>query len=97
MLEPNRSARDIFEADFLKARAELLSLAATLDRVSRGIDPEVVRRDPRWEKIRSALAMLAEDGSDRAERIQLLFSREYREDWLDGLEINPRSAEKSTR
>ena len=77
------SARDVLDKYYLDARAKLLALAATLDRLERGGPaPE----DPRRQLLRKALAQLNESSrsstTDRAEKLQLLFSLPYEEGWL---------------
>ena len=53
--------------------------AASLDRLDRAEGH--VAGDPRLEKIKKSLAILADDEANRAEKIQLLFSRPYDADW----------------
>lgn len=69
------------DAFFLDARARLLDLAATLDRVGRGAGAETVSADPRMRKIRQALEVLLNHPADRAAAVQQLFSLEYDPDW----------------
>lgn len=78
-------AAEILEREFLGLRARLLEAAAILDRLDRA-DGEVAS-DPRLAKIRQAIAILDGEGADadRAERIQLLFSRAYDEGWRRAL------------
>lgn len=64
---------------FLDARCRLLDLAAMLDRVARG--DGTVGDDPRAAKIDAALKILASDATDKAARIQHLFSIEYDAAW----------------
>ena len=66
---------------FLDARSRLLDLAAFLDRVGRGADAQAAASDPRAEKIRKALAVLASDAPNKAELIQQLFSLDYDPNW----------------
>jgi hypothetical protein len=72
-------AAECLDREFLEIRARLLQLAAALDRVERAAGD--VSEDPRLAKIAEALAVLAGAGDDRAEQIQLIFSRPYTEDW----------------
>ena len=72
-------ARDVLDREFLEVRAKLLELAASFDRLDRG-DGDV-RGDRRMELIRQGLDILRRDDGGRAEAIQLLFSREYEEEW----------------
>jgi hypothetical protein len=66
---------------FLEARAKLLELAATLDRIGRGAGAADTQADPRLHKIRQALEVLHDPSGGRAERIQQIFSREYDPGW----------------
>ena len=66
---------------FLDARCRLLDVAAILDRLARGDDAAAVAADPRAAKIREALAVLASDAPNKAERIQTIFSLEYDPNW----------------
>jgi hypothetical protein len=74
-------APETLNREFLELRARLLSVAAALDRIDRA--GGAVAGDPRMAKIRRALEILGDDGPDRAERFQLLFSREYEADWRE--------------
>jgi hypothetical protein len=69
------------DAYFLEARARLLDLAAILDRVGRGADPDAVLSDPRAQKLRRALEILLARSDGRAEAVQQLFSLDYDPDW----------------
>lgn len=73
-------AAEVLNREFLEVRARLLHIAASLDRLDRADGS--VTSDLRLEKIRQALAILSGDESDRAEKIQLLFSRPYEPDWM---------------
>jgi len=75
---PAAKALDQF---FLDARCRLLDLAAILDRVGRGADAAAAADDPRAEKIRKALAVLASDSPNKAELVQQLFSLDYDPNW----------------
>lgn len=66
---------------FLEARSRLLDLAAFLDRVGRGENAEDINADPRAGKIDQALEVLLSDQSNKAERIQQIFSLEYDANW----------------
>jgi hypothetical protein len=72
-------AAPILEQEFLPLRAKLLEIAAALDRLDRG--DEMNPGEPRLQKIRAAIEVLREGKGDRAERLQLVFSREYEDDW----------------
>jgi hypothetical protein len=66
---------------FLEARAKLLEVAASLDRIGRGAGASDAQADPRLHKIRQALEVLLDPSGGRAERIQQIFSREYNPNW----------------
>jgi hypothetical protein len=66
---------------FLEARSKLLDLAGILDRIGRGSRVSEVGRDPRLERIRSAIQTLLSNEPARAERIQRIFSLEYEPAW----------------
>lgn len=76
----------ILEREFLPLRAKLLEVAATLDRLDRAEAPAV--GDERVRQLYVALrTLLDEPGGDRAEQIQLLFSRPYEDDWWEELQM----------
>lgn len=76
-----RAAEDVLNREFLEMRARVLELAACMDRLDRAAGS--VAEDPRMAKLREALAVVVEDRSDRAEQVQLIFSRPYHEQWRD--------------
>jgi hypothetical protein len=81
-------APEVLDREFLEIRARLLHIAASLDRLDRA-DGNCAG-DPRLEKIRASLAILADDDANRAEKIQLLFSRPYDAHWKTALPNKPR-------
>jgi hypothetical protein len=80
-----QSGREILDREFLPTRAKILEIAAALDRVSRADDGAV--EDPRWAQLRSALELVTERSGDRAEQVQLLFSRAYDAEWRTNLGV----------
>jgi hypothetical protein len=73
------TASEVLSRDFLEARAEVLRLAATLDRIDRG---EGILDDlSPLSQLRAAIEMLLRPTADRAEQVQLVFSRPYNENW----------------
>jgi hypothetical protein len=76
-------AAAVLNREFLEIRARLLQLAASLDRLDRADGSAT--SDGRLDKIRVALEILGGDEPDRAEKIQLLFSRPYESDWMTTL------------
>ena len=73
------AATDVLDRECLEIRARLIDVAAALDRIDRAEGS--VAGDPRLEKIRQAVQVLAGDTPQRAERVQSLFSLPYRDDW----------------
>ncbi len=84
MLNP-MPAQAVLDREFLEIRAKLLQIAASFDRLDRGEGS--VANDRRMELIRKGIEVLQSDGPDRAERIQLLFSRSYDEKWRKNLGV----------
>lgn len=76
-------APEVLDREFLEIRARLLHIAASLDRLDRAEGSTA--DDPRLTSIRRALEILLGDEPERAEKIQLLFSRTYDADWKANL------------
>jgi hypothetical protein len=83
------AAADLLNREFLEIRAKLLELAASLDRLDRAAGS--VEGEPRMNSIRQALDVLLNGNADHAEQIQLIFSRDYDDDWQQKLNIPPMS------
>ncbi len=79
------TANQILDREFLEIRAKLLEVAASLDRIDRGEGS--VEGDPRMNAIWQAIEILEDEKADRAEQIQLIFSREYNDDWQKKFDI----------
>jgi hypothetical protein len=77
MVQPMQ-AEAVLNREFLEIRAKILELAASFDRIDRGGS---LLEDPRVDKIRQAIGLLDFEGSDRAEKVQFIFSREYADQW----------------
>ena len=73
------TAPEVFDREFLEIRAKVLEVAACFDRLDRA--PGTVAQDPRMVRLRQVIELLLDSRPDRAERTQLVFSREYDEDW----------------
>lgn len=78
-------APEILNREFLEIRAKLLQVAASFDRLDRGDGS--VASDPRFDLIQRALDILSGDAADKAEQIQLLFSRDYDDSWQKTLDM----------
>jgi hypothetical protein len=76
-----RGTNEVFEQEFLPIRAKLLEVAASLDRLDRAsgsLEAEAKRR-----QVQAAVQVLLSPDHDRAEQIQLIFSRPFEEDWKE--------------
>ncbi len=82
------AAPDILNREYLEIRAKLLELAASFDRLDRAHGS--VAADRRMQLIREALAVLQDEHGDRAEQIQLIFSRQYDDDWQQNFNLPSR-------
>ena len=78
-------AREIFDREFLAVRAKLLEVAAALDRIDRADGS--LENDPRRTQIQAAVQVLLRPEDDRAEQIQLIFSRASDRDWRKKLGV----------
>ena len=82
------TAPEVLNREFLEIRCKILDLAAALDRLERADGS--VEEDPRMARLREALTAVLEQSSDRAEQVQMIFSREYNEDWQSKFKVAPR-------
>jgi hypothetical protein len=84
------NSQQILDREFLEIRAKILEVAAALDRLDRA--DGCVDGDPRMQLINDALKIVVSLQPDpiRAEKIQLLFSREYDANWLESFAIASR-------
>ena len=82
------SAAEVLNREFLEVRAKILEVAAALDRLGRAAGE--VDDDPRMKRIHEALQLLLQQPRDRAEQVQLIFSRAYEEQWQMQFKISPR-------
>lgn len=91
MPRPPMNAVQVLEREFLEIRAKILEVAAALDRIDRAEGS--VESDVRAKRLADAIAIIGGDGekATRAERVQLLFSREYDSNWIDEYQIESRS------
>ncbi|MFK7767908.1 MAG: hypothetical protein AB8B55_11855 [Mariniblastus sp.] len=85
------NSQQILDREYLEVRAKILEIAAALDRIDRGEGD--VANDPRMTLLADGIKVIAADQSDpiRAEKIQLLFSREYDAKWQKEFAIATRT------
>jgi hypothetical protein len=84
MAEPN-TVNKTFEHEFLPIRSKLLEVAAALDRIDR--DGNSLAGDRRRTQIQAAIQILLRPEDDRAEQLQLIFSRPYENDWQERFQM----------
>jgi hypothetical protein len=75
------TAPEVLNRYFLEMRCKVLEVAASLDRVDRADAVENGKRDARLLKLQQAIRVLLEDGPGRAEKVQMIFSRDYDPNW----------------
>lgn len=73
------SAKAALESYFFEARSKVLDLAAILDRIGRGSGGP--GDEARLARLREAIAVLLDEGPERAERVQRVFSLDYDAGW----------------
>jgi hypothetical protein len=74
-------ASAVLDRYFLDMRSRILEVGAALDRVDRAEGGEQTAEDERLARLREAIRVLADGRPDRAERIQMIFSDDYADDW----------------
>jgi len=82
------SAPEILNREFLEIRCKILEVAAAFDRLHRADGS--LADDPRLPLLREALTIVLEAPEDRAEQVQMIFSREYDDDWQATMNVKPR-------
>jgi hypothetical protein len=82
------SAPEVLNREFLEIRCKILELAASFDRLDRADGS--VAEDPRLGLLREALSIVLDSASDRAEQVQMVFSRVYEDDWQQTFKLAPR-------
>jgi hypothetical protein len=87
-MPPLLSAPEVLTREFLEIRCKILDLAAAFDRLNRADGS--VEDDPRLSRLREALAVVLEPSHDRAEQVQMIFSRAYDDAWQQTMKIAPR-------
>src|SRR2546423_9246463 len=85
-MPPLLSAPEVLNREFLEIRCKILDLAAALDRLDRADGS--VADDPRLPRLRDALATVLQRQEDRAEQVQMIFSRDYDDNWQKNLNVN---------
>lgn len=77
-----RNAEQIVEQEFLLMRAKILEIAAFLDRLEpQSANSMSSAHEERLKLLRAGCELLLGAESDKAARLQLLFSRKFDEQW----------------
>ena len=82
------NSNEILEREYLEIRAKILQLAASFDRLDRSEGD--VNDDARMHTIRKGLEILAGMEDGRAKQVQMLFSRDYQENWIEEFDLQAR-------
>jgi hypothetical protein len=83
------TAPEVLNREFLEVRCKVLELAAAFDRLTRAEGS--VEDDPRLARLKEALTTVLEEPHDRAEQVQMIFSRPYDDAWQATFRIAPRN------
>ncbi len=75
------TAKQVLDREFLEIRGKILEVAAALDRLDRAAGD--VSQDPRAVRLRESLDLLRQETGDRAEQVQMHFSRVYEPGWRE--------------
>ena len=81
-----RSAEQIVADDFMIARARIVELAATLDRIERATGD--VDDSKNMQLLIQGMHILCDDEVEKAKRVQLLMSRIYDPHWQSQMAIS---------
>ncbi len=80
-----RSAEQIVADDFMIARARIVELAATLDRIERATGD--VEDSKNMQLLIQGMQVLCDEEVEKAKRVQLLMSRHYDPQWQSQMSI----------
>ena len=80
-----RSATQIVADEFMIARAKILELAATLDRIERASGS--VDDSKNMQLLVQGLHIFIDDQVEKAKRVQVLMSRDYDPNWQNLMSI----------
>jgi len=81
-----RSATQIVADEFMIARAKIIELAATLDRIERASGS--VDDSKNMQLLIQGMHILIDDQVEKAKRVQLLMSRDYEPNWQNLMSIS---------
>ena len=83
------NAQQVLDREYLEIRGKILEVASSLDRLDRA--DGAVDQDPRMQQLNQGLQILLDPAEHsatlRAKQIQLLFSRDYEENWREQFQL----------
>ena len=82
----DRTAQQVIADDYLIARAKILELAATLDRIERATGD--VEDSKQLNLLVQGMHILCDEEVDKARRVQLLMSRQYDPIWQSNMSVS---------
>ncbi len=85
-----RSAAQIVADEFMIARAKIVELAATLDRIERASGN--VDDSKNMHLLVQGMHILIDDQVEKAKRVQLLMSRDYDPNWQNLMSISKKGS-----
>ena len=80
-----RSAERIVSDEFMIARAKIVELAATLDRIERANGQ--VDDSKQMQLLANGMQILCDDEVEKTKRVQLLMSRQYDPQWQSQMSV----------
>jgi hypothetical protein len=87
-MPPLLSAPEVLNREFLEIRCKILDLAAAFDRLDRADGS--IADDPRVARLHEALTAVLDPQPERAEQVQMIFSRAYDDQWQGKFKTMPR-------
>jgi len=85
-----RSAEQIVADEFMIARAKIVELAATLDRIERAAGD--VEDSRNMQLLIQGMQILCDDEPEKAKRVQILMSRQYDPNWQSQMSISKKGS-----
>ena len=82
----SRSSNQVLEQEYLQIRAKILEVAAFFDRLANA-DDSLSGDASKLALLKQGCELLTDGGSDKAARVQLLFSREYDPAWREKFSV----------
>ena len=80
-MQATMTPQQVLDREYLEMRAKVLELAASFDRLDQG--DKTIESDRRIQLLLEGIATLNFNANNRAEKVQMIFSREYAENWRE--------------